>query len=57
MLKRINLMELKKALDTVKTKFVNVEINEKENKIKFYPVEEEEKIDFDNEFNINEIVV
>ena len=57
MLKRINLMELKKALDIVKTKFVNVEINEKENKIKFYPVEEEEKIDFDNEFNINEIVV
>lgn len=57
MLKRINLMELKKALDTVKTKFVNAEIDEKENKIKFYPVEEEEKIDFDNEFNINEIVV
>jgi len=50
-------MELKKALDTVKTKFVNAEIDEKENKIKFYPVEEEEKIDFDNEFNINEIEV
>ncbi len=57
MLKKVNLMELKKALDKVKTKFVNIEINEKENKIRFNPIEEEEKIDFDNEFNINEIVV
>lgn len=57
MLKKVNLMELKKALDKVKTKFVNIEINAKENKIRFNPIEEEEKIDFDNEFNINEIVV
>jgi len=57
MIKKVSLLELKKSLDTIKTEFVNVEIDEKNNKIKFLPIKEEEIVDFDNEFNINEIVV
>lgn len=56
MIKKAKVEDLKKALEIIKTEYTNIEIDETNNKIKFYPFKEQE-IDLDNEFNINEIVV